>query len=109
MSAPENPPAFPVAMIPEWQEGSPGMSLRDWFAGRALAGMASIVTDDGDMLMGWADMAKASYLAAAAMLAERGRAESAAPAIQAVCAICNLSETLSGQKWQPGDCECCPF
>jgi hypothetical protein len=92
MSAPENPPAFPVAMIPEWQEGSPGMSLRDWFAGRALAGMASIVTDDGDMLMGWADMAKASYLAAAA-----------------ICAICNLSETLSGQKWQPGDCECCPF
>ena len=37
----DNPPAFPNPMIPEWQEGSTGMSLRDWFAGQALAGLCS--------------------------------------------------------------------
>lgn len=49
-----------------------GMSLRDWFAGQALAGMASIALDDGDMLMGWAEMSTAAYRAADAMLAARG-------------------------------------
>ena len=37
-----NPPAFPVAEVRldgiGICEGSPGMSLRDWFAGQALAG-----------------------------------------------------------------------
>lgn len=51
--------------------GYPGMSIRDWFAGQALAGMASISLEDGDMVMGWADMSKAAYRAADAMLAER--------------------------------------
>lgn len=36
-------PAFPLADQPmpndQWQYGSPGMSLRDWFAGQALNGM----------------------------------------------------------------------
>jgi hypothetical protein len=33
MSAPENPPAFPNGAF------VPGMTLRDWFAGQALAGL----------------------------------------------------------------------
>lgn len=43
MSAPENPPAFPCQ--PLGQDGlpsnelSPGMTLRDYFAGQALAGL----------------------------------------------------------------------
>jgi hypothetical protein len=51
------------------------MSLRDWFAGQALTGMASISLEDGDMIMGWAAMAKASYRAADAMLAARATGE----------------------------------
>ncbi|MGI4744924.1 MAG: hypothetical protein ACRYGI_11515 [Janthinobacterium lividum] len=34
MSAPDNPLAFPSPMIPEWPEGTTGMTLRDWFAGQ---------------------------------------------------------------------------
>jgi len=37
MSAPENPAAFPRdGVLPQF-----GMSLRDWFAGQALAGVLS--------------------------------------------------------------------
>lgn len=49
-----------------------GMSLRDYFAAKALQGMASIALDDGDMIMGWRDMSEAAYKAADAMLAARG-------------------------------------
>jgi hypothetical protein len=46
--------------------GDPGMSLRDWFAGQALAGMANEdVTDE--TVANWA------YLRAEAMLRERER------------------------------------
>jgi len=70
MSGPENPPAFPnMAGVGLYA----GMTLRDWFAGQALAGMSSIALDDGDMIMGWADMSKAAYDAADAMLAERSK------------------------------------
>jgi hypothetical protein len=51
------------------------MTLRDWFAGQAMAGMASISLDDGDMIMGWADMAKAAYNASDALMIERERGE----------------------------------
>ena len=55
---------------------TPPMTLRDWFAGQAIAGMSSIALDDGDMVMGWADMAKAAYRAADAMLTERKKVSS---------------------------------
>lgn len=60
-------PAFPN---PHYSDVM-GMSLRDWLAGQALSGMASISLDDGDMVMGWADMSKAAYRAADAMLKAR--------------------------------------
>ncbi len=66
----DNPNAFPTA------NGGSGMTLRDYFAGQALAGLASIALDDGDMLMGWADMSKAAFKAADAMLAERKKEQS---------------------------------
>jgi hypothetical protein len=61
----DNPNAFPTTHY------DTGMTLRDYFAGQALAGLASIALDDGDMLMGWADMSKAAFKASDAMLAER--------------------------------------
>lgn len=62
-------PAFPVTA--GQQVYANGMTLRDWFAGQALAGMASIALDEGEMLMGWRDMSKAAYHAADAMLQAR--------------------------------------
>lgn len=42
---PKNPPAFPrTAADPDWGLGTDsfeGMSLRDWFAGQALAGLCA--------------------------------------------------------------------
>ncbi len=64
---PENPPAFPTH--PGWS-GAPGMTLRDWFAGQALAGMMACPTISGDYLL----LAEHSYAAADAMLAERAKA-----------------------------------
>lgn len=73
-------PAFPRPDV-TWSDaerltgtqGHPGMSLRDWFAGQALAGGTVFFGDD------WADrsvwdselIAKQAYMIADAMLAER--------------------------------------
>ena len=54
-------PAFP-------QTYAPGMSLRDWFAGQALAGL-SANRDWGDIE--WDGVVRAAYDAADAMIAER--------------------------------------
>lgn len=64
-----SPPAFPAANIGGWSQS--GMSLRDWFAGQALAGFAA-----SDAAIGkWHDgtVAKCAYEVADAMLAERER------------------------------------
>lgn len=61
----------PTMAFPGSTSTKDGMTLRDWFAGQALAGMASISLEDGDMLMGWHDMAKAAYRAADEMLRRR--------------------------------------
>lgn len=65
-------PAFPVvhAALPL------GMTLRDYFAGHALAGLATIVERDGYETLGhvraeWQDMATAAYGFADAMLEAR--------------------------------------
>ena len=60
-------PAFPVE---EWD--APGMTLRDWFAGQALVGIApGIVEHRGSAQLG----AGVAYEFADAMLAERAKVE----------------------------------
>lgn len=63
-------PAFPVSLPGMGDNGCDGMTLRDWFAGRAIALMMSRCQDqDG----GWhpATVAAACYALADAMLEER--------------------------------------
>ena len=54
-----------------------GLTMRDWFAGRALSGMigsGNFVDLEGLLVEGDADvMARAAYLLADAMLAERNK------------------------------------
>ena len=60
-------PAFPST------HSADGMSLRDWFAGQALADLASV---DRDVEMfGVDEVAKECYQLADAMLAHRGEAD----------------------------------
>ena len=68
----DNPPAFPVAVPSDFQWADSGMSLRDWFAGQALAGFCSGPTALSEV---WGEgvMARYCYLAADAMLAERAK------------------------------------
>ena len=70
MSAVENPPAFPLG-VPHMTEYQPewGMSLRDWFAGQALA-MSQ--PDKPAYLADWA------YRVADAMLLARSQQSSVA-------------------------------
>jgi hypothetical protein len=70
MSDQNNPPAFPVVVPELWHHVETGMSLRDWFAGQALAGR---------MINGFASAADksihahVSYEIADAMLVERAK------------------------------------
>ena len=69
MEKPSNPDAFPRD---DYHQGVPGMSLRDWFAGQALAGI---------MCNGWMPgpdrmpIAMFAYELANKMLAERAKTE----------------------------------
>jgi hypothetical protein len=70
MSIPINDggPAFPtVARDGNWQPHHDGLSLRDYFAGQALAGLMS----DQTIKAMPDDFAESAYLAADAMLAAR--------------------------------------
>ncbi len=73
--------AFPVHPGSNPDGGNAGMSLRDWFAGLALAGFACTADEELPMNDGesvdaalaryWAAQAKTAYIAADAMLAAR--------------------------------------
>ena len=58
-------PAFPMNNGPNCF-ANPGMSLRDWFAGQAIAGIST-----GEPINDYAQAAKQCYATADAMLAER--------------------------------------
>jgi hypothetical protein len=65
-----NPPAFPSGYdVPE----NPGMSLRDYFAARAMQALLS--DSDWRQDMDIKDTALAAYKTADAMMKERGREE----------------------------------
>jgi hypothetical protein len=70
-------PAFPVADTTHWdgqiQYGSNGMTLRDYFAGQALAGFCAVP----DRYNWLCDDAAFAYKIADAMLAARERKEDA--------------------------------
>lgn len=71
----ENPQAFPMPASEHSQGGhfeENGMTLLDYFAGQALAGLLATNTDFHDEQSdGWEWHAKASYAMARAMLNER--------------------------------------
>lgn len=66
MSTPENPFAFPCN--PNVFSSDPGMTLRDWYAGQALAGLSAAV-----QVVSPERAAQLAYEAADAMLAERAK------------------------------------
>lgn len=72
--------AFPIPEVrgPDgsgWCEGSYGLSVRDWFAGHALAGMNASCVDMADWPSGDGPkrMAISAYAQADAMIAERAK------------------------------------
>lgn len=68
MSKTNGGPAFPTTQA-DVERGWDGMSLRDWFAGQALAGLVANDSARGDN----AQFAIVAYALADAMLAERER------------------------------------
>ena len=67
----DNPPAFPNTGNRFDGRIAEGMTLRDWFAGQALAGLYASETDDTEYEAAYA--ARRSYVIADAMLAERAK------------------------------------
>jgi len=63
-------PAFPISLPGVGDNGCPGMSLRDWFAGMCLSRMISLCEDRNG---GWepSTVAVNAYALADAMIAER--------------------------------------
>lgn len=71
-SANDGGAAFPVSVQPDFQYASHGMTLRDWFAGQALAGMCGhprALSQIGDQDL--AEDANLLYRMADAMIAAR--------------------------------------
>ncbi len=70
-------PAFPLAppalKLGEYAITTPGMSLRDWFAGQVLCGWVSDQTVVANNKREAAAIAQSVYLVADAMLAERAK------------------------------------
>ena len=68
----EGGPAFPIN-ISGWGDNGHGMSLRDWFAGKAMAsGLGKRLFSDGSYM---SEIAAASYRMADEMLKARGNGQ----------------------------------
>ena len=72
-------PAFPVPMVP-WQDGfinveCAGMTVRDWFAGQALAGIMANTKLLTILAESNRDPALCAYETADLMLAERAKSD----------------------------------
>ena len=70
MTTPENPMAFPLNET-EFTHGHPGMTLRDYFAGQALASVAATTASEDTTEQLAKFIAGRCYLVADAMLAAR--------------------------------------
>lgn len=70
-----NPQAFPGGTPSRWDgQIAGGMTLRDWFAGHAMNSLMSARTGlEMDLDQARSLLAKAAYMFADAMLAERGK------------------------------------
>lgn len=70
-------PAFPAGIATtaagDVYHGLPGMSLLDWFAGQALAGILASQTSSETETDSWGTDARCAYAAADAMLSERAK------------------------------------
>jgi hypothetical protein len=78
VSAADNPNAFPACNEAN-VNGTMGMTLRDWFAGQALAGMCASYPEYErretlDQTRGGKRISEAAYVLADAMLAARAQA-----------------------------------
>lgn len=70
----EGGPAFPVNIPGCGDNGWSGMTLRDWFAGQALAGiLAGPCSKPGVPMHEWMESPREAYRLADLMLAERNR------------------------------------
>ena len=63
-------PAFPTSYYGEQNDDEAGMTLRDYFAAKAMQGELASQTDE-NQLTNWAGLAKRCYGIADAMLAAR--------------------------------------
>jgi len=81
-------PAFPVSSAVQCSDGHHGMSLRDWFAGQALAGLQTTLAEHFDHCIGnieaeSKELTGIAYKVADAML--EARKQSATTKLQQLC------------------------
>ncbi len=65
-------PAFPVQIENNCNTGMPGMTLRDYFAAKAMAAVWRDIPDDVDRAQALIELGVHAYEMADAMLAARG-------------------------------------
>lgn len=124
MGVPENPPAFPASAADcNGYEGSPGMTLRDWFAGQAIPGAMDLAVQ-ACLATGKptppGTVAATAYDIADAMLAQRQGVQPAPvpPPGNSVAEIAGMraagianivNGTCTSCEKTAAECQCIPF